>query len=70
MTTSERRNPYRAPDVQIPLPPVRLNYPYTHVSGGAPGMHPPHSGSCVDFDNWVSPWELNEPHYLLLEDLK
>lgn len=56
-----RRNPYRAP--KLPPPPPELDHPYPHTSGGFWGSHPPHDGSCVDYDGWQSPWELHEVHY-------
>lgn len=56
-----RHNPYRAPE--LPPPPPQLDYPYPHKSGGYYIDHPSHDGSCIDFDGWVSPWELPEPRY-------
>lgn len=62
------RNPYRAPE--LPPPPPRLDHPYPHASSGYRLSHPPHHGSCVDYDGWESPWELAEVHYDMSEFLR
>lgn len=63
VVSTHRRNPYRAPDLPAPPPaPRRLDYSYPHKSVRW-GDHPPHDGSCDDYDGWVSPWELPEVRY-------
>jgi hypothetical protein len=40
------------------------------MSGGYWHEHPAHEGSCVEYDNWRSPWELPEvEHEILKEEL-
>lgn len=63
-----RRNPYRAPVPEMLPPSHRLDYPYPHKSVRWDD-HPPHDGSCDDFDGWVSPWKLPELCYDTLEGL-